>query len=256
MKRIFPQTAAFSSLPLVLISLLVKLAAASLTMASLASISHAQTAPLSLEPGKQPRVAAPSASVPSKGTSGCTVAAPMPLGEIVQNANGYFNSVTNMTTDFVQLNANGRRLKGKLYVTRPGKMRFDYDAPATHEIVSDGTTVVIRNRKLNTQEVFSIGQTPLKFLLKDKLDLNRDSKVLRGSRDCETIALTIEDKSTVAGTSLIRLQFSSEPFTLRQWTITDPNGNDTIVQLSNIDTSRRPDPKLFKIDTTRELEVK
>jgi outer membrane lipoprotein-sorting protein len=38
---------------------------------------------------------------------------------------------------------------------------------------------------------------------------------------------------------------------LKQWTITDPQGYDTTVVVSNLDTSKRPDPGLFKIDYTR-----
>ncbi len=210
--------------------------------------SFASAAPLSLDPAQQAPAQQPKSSAPA-----CAPFTPLSTSEVVSKANSYLNSVTTMSADFSQIGMDGRRFKGKLYVVRPGKMRFDYDAPSPQEIISDGSTVVVRNKRLNTQSVYSIGQTPLKFLLKDKLDLNADSKVLRGNRDCDQISLTIEDKSTVAGTSIIRLQFVPNPMALKQWVITDPNGNETVVQLANIDTSIRPNSKLFRIDTTREL---
>ena len=76
--------------------------------------------------------------------------------------------------DFVQIGGDGRRLAGKLYLQRPGKIRFEYDAPATIEVVADGSSVAVRDRKLATQDLYSIAQTPLKFLLRDRIDLGQD----------------------------------------------------------------------------------
>ncbi len=218
-----------------------------------AGVSFAQSAPLSLDPAQQDKATAPRAKAPAGAACSFTQ---LSTGEVVSKANAYLNSITTLIADFSQIGMDGRRFKGKLYVVRPGRLRFDYDPPSPQEVVSDGTTVVVRNKRLNTQSVYSIGQTPLKFLLKDKLDLNTDSKVIRGNRDCDQISLTIEDKSTVAGTSTIRLQFAADIIALRQWVITDPNGNETVVQINNIDTSKRPESKLFKIDTAREIDVK
>ncbi len=229
----------------------------------------AQTAPLTLDPAKQgkttplppqkttpaqPKKLEPVAGVPAPA---CAPFTQLSTGEVVQKANSYLNSVTTMIADIQQFSTDGRRFKGKLYVMRPGKVRFDFESPSQPEVVSDGDTVLTWKKNLgpSAKNVYSIGQTPLKFLLKDKLDLNQDSKVLRGNRDCDQVSLTFEDKSTIAGTTQIRLQFAADTMALRQWVITDRNGNETVVQLSNIDTSRRPDPKLFKIDTTRETNT-
>jgi outer membrane lipoprotein-sorting protein len=221
-----------------------------------------EAAPLSLDPAKQePATQEKAAPARTKAQAGANQAGTceftqLSTKDVVSKANTYLNGIKSMQADFSQIGMDGRRFKGTLYVVRPGRLLFDYDPPSPQEVVSDGTTVVVRNKKLKTQSVYSIGQTPLKFLLKDKLDLNVDSKVIRGNRDCEQMSLTIEDKSTVAGTSTIRLQFAAEPVILKQWVITDPNGNETVVQISNIDTSKRPHADLFKIDTTRELDVK
>lgn len=218
--------------------------------------------PLPPDPGRQ-GTSAPRAPVPRPPGSNagklpepCAGVPQLSTAEVVQKVNGYFNGFTYLNADFIQFNADGRRFKGQMFVHRPGRLRFDYDPPSPLEIISDGSTVVLRNRKLATQDVYGIGQTPLKFLLKEKLDLNIDAKIIRGSRECDLISLIFEDKSTVAGTSRIRLVISAEPMILKQWTISDPNGSDTTIQVSNLDTARRPDSKLFTIDTTRYLDPK
>ena len=37
---------------------------------------------------------------------------------------------------------------------------------------------------------------------------------------------------------------------LKQWTVTDPQGHDTTVAVYNLDSSKKLDPGLFKIDFT------
>lgn len=169
----------------------------------------------------------------------------------IARANTYFNSHLTMVADFVQLSADGRRTTGTLYVQRPGRLRFEYARPATLEIIADGTSVAIRDRKLATQDVYFIGQTPLKFLLKERIDLSRDTKVLDVRADERSVAILIEDKATFGGTSRIRLVFDTAGFNLKQWTVTDPQGYETLVSLSNVDLSQKPDPTLFKISTEK-----
>ena len=101
----------------------------------------------------------------------------------IQKANDYFNMATTMVGDFVQIGPDGKRSEGKIYVQRPGKLRFEYAQPATLEIVADGLSVAVHDRKTETKDVYFISQTPLKFLLKDHIDLNRDVMVVDVSSD-------------------------------------------------------------------------
>ena len=168
----------------------------------------------------------------------------------IQKANAYFNSVKTMTADFSQVGSDGRRSRGRLYISKPGKMRFEYDKPSPIEIVADGKSVAVRDRKLGTQDLYLIGQTPLKFLLRGSIDIARDTKVLAVEEDDKSVDVTIEDKATLGGTSRIRLVFDPKSFALKQWTVSDPQGGDTTVTLSNIDLDARPDAGKFRIEQT------
>lgn len=168
--------------------------------------------------------------------------------------NSYFNSYPVLSADFIQVGADGRRYEGKLYIQRPGKMRFEYKAPATIEIIADGTSVAIRDRKLATQDLYAIAQTPLKFLLKDKIDLSRDTTIKNVSSTRDALNVQLEDKATLGGTSKIALQYDRVANVLRQWTIVDPQGYETSVSIFNVDTQRRHDQRLFAINYERMLE--
>ncbi len=86
-------------------------------------------------------------------------------------------------------------------------MRFDYAPPARVLIVSDGSQVAIIDERLRTKDRYPISQTPLKFLLRDQIDLAKDVKVLRAKADDSIATVTVEDKTTFGGTSRITLQF-------------------------------------------------
>jgi outer membrane lipoprotein-sorting protein len=185
-----------------------------------------------------------------KKTVATTTANPAPFNPYtaIEKANAYFNNAATMVGDFVQVGADGRRSEGKLYVQRPGRLRFEYAQPASLEVIADGTKVAIRDRKLSTQDLYFIQQTPLKFLLKDKIDLAKDTKVLDVTNDPNNTTIVIEDGTTLGGTSKIRLMFDPATYQLKQWLVTDPQGYDTLVSLYNIDFKEKPDPSLFSIN--------
>jgi len=170
---------------------------------------------------------------------------------ILERANASLNAMTVLSAEFVQTGASGRRQTGRLYVQKPGRMRFEYTPPNPLEIVADGSTVAVRDRKLNTQDVYSIGQTPLKFLLRERVDLARDTRVVDVRSEPDLASVTLEDKATFGGTSKVTLLFDAKTFALRQWIVVDPQGYETQVSLRNIDTAARIDPRLFNIDFTR-----
>ncbi|KRE13800.1 hypothetical protein ASE66_16605 [Bosea sp. Root483D1] len=179
--------------------------------------------------------------------------APLSKAEAVERLNAYFNGFSTLQGDFIQFAADGRRFEGKLYIQRPGKMRFEYRPPVTMEVIADGTSVAIRDRKLATQDLYSIGQTPLKFLLKEQMNLEKDTIVTGVSTKGDILSLKLEDRSTLGGTSKITLNFDLAANALRQWVVIDPQGYETSVSVYNLDTQRRPDQKNFVINYERVL---
>ena len=210
----------------------------------------AQGAPVPLPPPRPPALQAPAAAAIEK-MAAPPKAATKDAASAIQRANAWFNSSPTMVADFVQIGADGRRTQGQLFVLKPGRLRFEYASPATLEIIADGTSVAVRDRKLATQDVYFISQTPLKFLLKDQTDLSRDTKILGVNQDAKTTTITIEDKATFGGTSRLTLVFDAQNSALKQWTVIDPQGYETLVTLSNVDLKSRPPGELFKINTDR-----
>lgn len=174
---------------------------------------------------------------------------PMDPKVAIQKADDYFNRTRTMIADFVQLGADGRRSEGKVFVEKPGRLRFEYAAPATLDIIADGTTVAVVDRKVNSVQQYFIWQTPLKFLLKDHIDLAHDVQILNVTSEPDFVSILVKDSQILGGTSLIKLMFDPTTFTLKQWEVTDPQGYETLVSLFNQDFKTVPDPAVFQIST-------
>jgi outer membrane lipoprotein-sorting protein len=65
------------------------------------------------------------------------------------------------------------------------------------------------------------------------------------------MTVVIEEKSVLAGTNKLMIMFGAKDYQLKQWTVTDPQGYDTTVAVSDLDSTKKPDPKLFKINYER-----
>jgi outer membrane lipoprotein-sorting protein len=169
---------------------------------------------------------------------------------LVDRVSNYLSSVKVMSGDFVQVAADGRRANGQFFIMKPGRVRFDYEPPSPIDIVADGSSVVVRDRKLATQQVHPLSQTPLRYLLQDRIDLLKDTNVTAVYADETYVTVVVEEKQILIGTTRLTMMFSAKDFTLKQWVVTDPQGYDTTVALSKVDLKSRPDPNMFKIDYT------
>jgi outer membrane lipoprotein-sorting protein len=162
----------------------------------------------------------------------------------------YLSSLQTLVGNFVQVGPDGSKTKGDFYIQKPGKVRFEYDAPSPIAIIADGSSLAVRDRKLATQDIYPLSQTPLRFLLSDRIDLLKDTNVVNVTADDVFISVTIEEKQALIGTSRLMLMVGAKDGQLKQWTVTDPQGYDTTVAVYNLDSSRKVDPGLFKIDFT------
>ena len=178
-----------------------------------------------------------------------------PPQDVIAKADAYLDGARVMTADFVQIGPDGARTDGNLYIARPGKMLFRYNPPSPLEIVADGRSVAVRDQNLGTQDLYFIAQTPLKFLLSDHIDLAKDTTVKRVNVDDKSAMIEIEDKTTFGGKSDITLVFDPDSFALKQWTVLDPQGFQTVVTLFDIDLISKPDPSLFHIDDSAPIGV-
>src|SRR5215216_685111 len=160
---------------------------------------------------------------------------------LIERANTYLSGLNTLVGNFVQVGPDGGRSEGRFYLQKPGRVRFEYNPPSPIELIADGSSVAVRDRRLSTQDVYPLSQTPLRFLVGDRIDLLKDSNVIGASVDDTFANIVIEERQALGGTHRVMLMFGARDFQLRQWTITDPQGYDTTVALYNLDAKQKPD---------------
>lgn len=164
-----------------------------------------------------------------------------------QDIANHFASIVTMTGDFVQFGPKGDMTEGTFYLERPGKIRFSYkNSPV--RVITDGKSVAINNRKLDTWDLYQLSQTPMKMLLDTKIDLS-DGKLLNVSQDQGSTTIVLADKTL--GKGKIRMVFDSKSYNLLQWTIVDQQNLETTVQIMNVRTGVRFANGMFDIPYQR-----
>lgn len=162
-------------------------------------------------------------------------------------ANQSLNAVTRLQARFVQTAPGGARSPGTVYLQRPGKLRFEYDPPATLLIVSDGSVVAMRDTALRTTERTPLNSTPLNLILGERIDLERNARVTRVSRAGLWTMITARDRSGRTD-GFITLNFYGPSAELRSWDVTDATGSRTRISLSDITRPASFDRRLFRLE--------
>ncbi|HXI86599.1 MAG TPA: outer membrane lipoprotein carrier protein LolA [Parvularculaceae bacterium] len=142
------------------------------------------------------------------------------------------DAISTLSGDFSQVAPSGALSTGKFYLRRPGLLRFQYDEPSPLLIVANGGLVYVRDNKLETTDSYPVGKTPLKFLLKKKVDMS-DAKVVAVDREADSVAVTFasSDPETEGDLTVV---MGAPALKLRQWVVRDPQNGVTIVTLNNV----------------------
>jgi outer membrane lipoprotein-sorting protein len=157
------------------------------------------------------------------------------------------SAVETMDGEFIQFNPNGDQLQGKFFIARPGRVRFQYDPPTTVSVIADGKSVLIFDKKLQTYDIWPLSQTPLRLLLDKNLDLATSEKVTRVGVAPDLVEVELQDETRFSAGTL-NLIFDRANLDLKQWTVTDQQGLQTMVALYNVETGKQLASDLFKID--------
>lgn len=164
----------------------------------------------------------------------------------IGKVNAYFNELENLKGRFLQTDPDKKQMRGRFYVKKPGRFRFDYGSPSLKVIISDGRWLAIQDHDLNTEDVYELDNTPFRLLLRKDVDLLRDARIFDVQEVEDLIIITLQDKDPdVSGR--ITLFLTKDPeLMLKEWVTIDAQGLETRVQLSQVDTTEDIDPNLFK----------
>ena len=166
---------------------------------------------------------------------------------IIDGINTYLSGLTTAQARFSQENADGTVITGTFYLKKPGKMRFEYDAPSDSLVIASGTTIAIFDAKSNVSpQRYPQNRTPLSLLSMANINVT-NSRFVRRIEEIEGRSfVTLFDPEKPQNGSMIMI-FDNNPMELRQWVVVDRSGLETRVYLDNLQTGIELQNRLFNI---------
>ena len=182
------------------------------------------------------------------GLAAAALAAPQPAAVSpqdkaqLQRIAGFLNDIHTLSGRFQQVAAGGPST-GRVWIRRPGRMRFEYDPPTPISLFADGFYIYYVDRDLNQVSRIALKSTPAWFLLRDRISF--DDVIVTGvEHGPNTIRISVvENAQPDAGT--LTMTFTENPLALRQWTVVDQEGKTTTVSLSDLQLGIPIDPNIF-----------
>lgn len=167
----------------------------------------------------------------------------LPLGSI----SSYLNAMSTAQGEFTQINGDGSISTGTIYIKRPGRVRFEYNAPDTGLVIAGASTVVIYDTKSNQPpETYPLARTPLSLILARDVNLSRARMVTGHTFDGTATTVTAQDPDHPEYGN-IQMKFTGPDPELRQWIINDANGGQTTVVLGALEQGGNLPNRLFDV---------
>ncbi len=177
----------------------------------------------------------------------------------------YLQQINTLSGEFYQQAPSGNFSQGDFYIRRPGLLRFEYAPPTPLLIVANGGTMFVHDSALKTTDSYPITRTPLKYLLRKKIDLTK-ADITKIERGIDAVAITLAPKASKKPneeeadgelTLIFSVNESSQSSSndpkieLIRWVVRDARDGQTIVDLANVEQDKKLNNNLFRIPETQ-----
>ena len=169
-------------------------------------------------------------------------------GQVLVEVGKYLNQLTSVAGRFTQVNSDGSRSAGSYYLRRPGRIRFEYDGGESM-VVADGVNIAIFDARSNPPvQRYPLGQTPLRFLLRERIDLTERNLARDTGSSGGFTSVVLQDPQAPRDGDMTLVLRNSPP-ALTEWTVRDAGGQQTKVILETLEPVSGMDPQLFNIES-------
>ncbi len=168
--------------------------------------------------------------------------------QAVRDVERYINDIDTLVADFTQTSPDGTVGYGRLFLKRPGKIRWQYEPPIPLLIVVNGPVLVYQDFELDQVSHLSSDQNLMALLARDNLQFGRDVVVQEVEVSSGTIRMTIESPAEEDDGTLT-LIMQADPVEIRKLEVRDPTGQLTIISLNNLRYGQSLQNDLFEVET-------
>lgn len=160
----------------------------------------------------------------------------------------YLNNLKNLEAGFVQMASNGGTAEGKIYISKPSKIRMEYTAPEPLLIVGNGDYIIYYDKDLDQVTNIDYKDIPATVILTKQIRFdNQNLKITDLYKDSGQTSITVETPKN-PGIKPITLIFDNEPLRLKQWKVIDQQNIEVTISLFDIEQDVELSESLFKFD--------
>ncbi len=152
--------------------------------------------------------------------------------EIIAKAERWFEKISTIRAEFIQVSSDGSAASGTLYLRRPTQMRLQYEGDAKLALIVSGGWLHVDEGAKKQVNSYPIGSTPFAPMLQKDIQLRSPNFTTTTAVKQGVVSVTLTQETGQAAGSLT-LEFSEKPFMLRRWIIEDAVGVTTKVTLQN-----------------------
>lgn len=168
----------------------------------------------------------------------------------LKRVKNYLESIKTLKGNFLQIDSNGFTKSGKVFIARPGRLRFEYDPPDPILLIADGFYLIYIDKDLEQVSHVFLKNTPVSFLLKEHIQFKDEITVTNVERSPGVLQITVT-KTDEPESGSITLLFSDNPILLKKWKVIDAQSVETTVNFSGLQTGIKLDPDLFIYTTIK-----
>ena len=158
----------------------------------------------------------------------------MARADVVSEAEDWFNGISTMQADFIQVASDGTTASGVIHLRRPHQMKIVYDLEEPLILLTTRIWIHVDRPNDKTVTSYPISETPLSLILTDPVSLRPagyETIVTERTGGITQIAI---NKDNGEGAGRLTLEFTNSPFVLRRWIVEDVAGVKTSVTLQNL----------------------
>jgi outer membrane lipoprotein-sorting protein len=168
----------------------------------------------------------------------------------IARAESWLNNLRNLKARFLQIAQGGAAAEGTAWISRPGRMRFEYDPPEPLLLVAAHGQFFYYDKAMKQATTLPLSATPLGLLLRENMRLSGEITVSRVERGGGLTAVTLH-RTGQAADGRLTLVFSDQPTELKQWVVVDAQARETRVSLYQPEYGGRFPNLLFDFNDPR-----
>lgn len=162
----------------------------------------------------------------------------------IAHIENYLNSITTLKASFLQIAPDGNTSTGTFYLSRPGKLRWEYNPPTPILIVANGSLITYYDSELKQASYISSKSSLAAFLTRKDIRFSGDVEITKSSISAGLMRISIIQKGKKDEGELT-LIYETMPLALKKMEVIDASGQLTSITLSDLHYNIMLDNSLF-----------